>query len=130
MSTIVWELQGSQIIASEHHGNDLVLQLQPFYILKTLAGSIEQTRWKQQGSLLIKNARLADQKTLCGTIRTGQLSHNAFVYRDEVPMPVSVQGDICLQLKMNDEAEEWIIECEQLVLQPHGPEKYVTHISI
>ena len=130
MSTIVWELQGSHIVAAEHQGDDLVLQLEPFFILKSLAGSIEQTRWKQQGRLLLKNATLSGEPDLTGTISSGQLSHNAFVYRDEVPMPVSVQGEISLRLNLDNAADELVIDCEQLVLQPQGLEKYVTHISI
>jgi len=130
MSTIVWELQGSCIVAAERQGEDLVLQLEPFLLLKSLAGSIDQTRWKQQGSLLIKNATLSGQSDLTGTISSGQLTHNAFVYRDEVPMPVSVQGEVSLRLNLENAEDELVIDCEQLVLQPHGLEKYVAHISI
>jgi len=130
MSTIVWELQGSLIVSSERQGDDLVLQLEPFYILKALAGSIEKTRWKQQGSLLIKNARLSGEPNLTGTISSGQLTHNAYVYRDEVPMPISVHGEVCLRLLLEETDEALEVKCEQLVLQPRGLEKYVTHISI
>jgi len=130
MSTIVWEIQGSQIVAADRQGDDLVLQLEPFFILKALAGSIEKTRWKQQGSLLLKNATLSRESDLTGTVSSGQLSHNAYVYRDEVPMPISVMGNVSLRLKLDNAEDELVIDCEQLQLQPHGLEKYVTHISI
>ncbi len=129
MSTIVWELQGSQIVSITREGDDLVLQLEPFFLLKSLAGSIDQTRWQQQGSLLLRNVSFSGEMDLTGAISSGQLTHNAFVYRDEVPMPVSVQGEVSLQLKLVHEKNELLIECEQLELQPQGLEKYVAHIS-
>ncbi len=130
MSTTVWEFQGSQIVSAEHSGNDLVLHLQPFYILKSLAGSAEQTRWKQQGQLLITNAKTNFDQDLSGTIASGQLSHNAFVYRDEVPIPISIQGEISLQFTLEDSSLKLEITGDQASLHTEGLEKYVTHVTI
>ncbi|HED15539.1 MAG TPA: hypothetical protein ENI64_01785 [Gammaproteobacteria bacterium] len=129
MSTIVWEFRGSEITSINREGDNLVLQLAPFFLLKSLAGSIDQTRWKQQGQLLIKQATLSGSTDPVGTVRSGQLTHNAFVYRDEVPMPVSVQGEVSLRLKLEGVEDELVIDCELLELQPQGLEKYVAHIS-
>jgi len=129
MSTLVWEFAGSQIVSIKREGDDLVLQLEPFFLLKSLAGSIDQTRWQQHGKLLIKNATIAGGIDLTGIISSGQLTHNAFIFRDEVPMPVSVQGEISLRLNMNNGEDELVIDCDQLELQPRDLEKYVAHIS-
>jgi len=128
MSTLVWEFEGSQIVSIKHEGDDLVLQLEPFFLLKSLAGSIDQTRWQQQGKLVIKNATISGKTDVTGIISSGQLTHNAFVFRDEVPMPVSVQGEVSLRLKVGNE-DELVIDCEQLELLPLGLEKYVAHIG-
>jgi len=129
MSTLVWELAGSRIVSIKREGDDLVLQLEPFFLLKSLAGSIDQTRWQQQGKLLIRNATISGKADPTGIISSGQLTHNAFVFRDEVPMPVSVQGKVSLRLNLDNEEDELVIDCDQLELQPQGLEKYVAHIS-
>ena len=55
------ELKGSEIEAIDYDGDRLEIRFARAYLVKSMTGSAERTRWWQAGSLVIEGAEVAER---------------------------------------------------------------------
>lgn len=89
------ELPGSQIAAVTVDGPTIRIRLEPAYLIKTMTGSVERTRWQQNGDLVFDHAELDDSQDLPplpAACSGGDVGENIYTYRDMIPVPLNSRG--------------------------------------
>jgi len=89
------ELRGSKIAAVSLDGQDIRIRFEPAFLIKTMTGSVERTRWRQNGELVFENAELDDSQglpPLPAECSGGDVGENVYTYRDMVPVPLNSRG--------------------------------------
>jgi hypothetical protein len=89
------ELNGCQIAGVDVDGDTVTVRFEPAYLIKTMTGSIERTRWRQNGALVFTDAELDDDEpvpALPGECVGGDVGENVYTYRDMVPVPLDSHG--------------------------------------
>ena len=72
-----------------------------------MTGSVERTRWWQNGALVFEGAELddeADLSMLPAACSGGDVGENIYTYRDMVPVPLESRGRAHCALKVGDNA--------------------------
>ena len=94
------ELSGSEIDAMSLRDGCLRIHFSRAYIVKTMTGSQERTRWWQSGDLVMEGAQMASDlpegPLVCDG---GDIDDNVFTYRDMVPIPLDTRGRIRCYLR-------------------------------
>ena len=89
------ELPGSKIAAVTIDGDTVRIEFEPAYLVKSMTGSAERTRWRQNGALGFEGAELDSDQALpelpaeCGG---GDVGENVYTYRDMIPVPLESRG--------------------------------------
>lgn len=125
------DLVGSRITAVETDGDTVRVRLEPAYLIKTMTGSVERTRWWQNGYLVFTAAALRDQEvlnSLPGECAGGDVSENIYTYRDMLPVPLESAGQASCSLKIKDSDDLLQIDAEGVVLELEDVAKYIEHI--
>lgn len=124
------DLVGSKIAAVNVDGDVVKVCFEPAYLIKTMTGSTEQTRWWQNGCLVFDGAELVedDQPTLPAECIGGDVGENVYTYRDMVPVPLESRGRAHCALKLADQDAVLRVEAEAVTLELEGIAKYIEHI--
>ncbi len=89
------ELKGSEIETIAVDGDRLEIRFARAYLIKTMTGSVERTRWWQAGALMIEGATVSEQPPDGPLVCLGgDLEANIYVYRDMIPVPLVQRGRI------------------------------------
>ena len=125
------DLCGSRISRVEVDGDTVKLRFEPAYLVKTLTGSVERTRWWQNGYLVFEGATLEDASVmdeLPADCAGGDVGENVFTYRDMLPVPLKSAGHAHCDLRLKDSEHSLRIEAKGLHLELEGVAKYLEHI--
>lgn len=124
------ELPGSEISAISLQDGRLRLSFSRAYIVKTMTGSHERTRWWQSGDLIIEGAK-PDSGLPTGPLACtgGDIDDNVFTYRDMIPIPLDTRGRVRCELGFEGIDTRLIVSGETLKLQMEGVPKYIEHIK-
>ena len=123
------ELPGSEIEAVVIEGDDIRVRFARAYIVKTMTGSVERTRWWQAGDLVFEGAELdGELPALPAVCAGGDILDNVFTYRDMVPVPLESRGRTGCDLKVDDDERRIRINAEALRLDFVDVPKYIEHI--
>lgn len=123
------ELQGSEIEAVVIEDDDIRVRFARAYIVKTMTGSVERTRWWQAGDLVFEGAELdGELPTLPAVCAGGDILDNVFTYRDMVPVPLESRGRTGCDLKIADDQRRIRINAEALRLDLVDVPKYIEHL--
>lgn len=98
-------LMGSKIAAVEVDGDTVRIQFEPAYLIKHMTGSVERTRWWQNGALVFEEAEIDDDGTLPALpaeCAGGDVGENVYTYRDMIPVPLASRGRAHCALKVGD----------------------------
>lgn len=123
------ELPGSTIVAVAIDGETIRIEFQPAYLIKSMTGSVERTRWSQNGALVFEGAELAEQDPLpefpveCGG---GDIGENVYTYRDMIPVPLNSRGHAHCALKLGDTMLR--VSAAAVRLDMEGVPKYIEHL--
>jgi hypothetical protein len=123
------ELPGSRISAVDIDGETIRVVLEPAYLVKTMTGSVERTRWWQNGALVFEGARLDDGQplpTLPADCDGGDVGENIYTYRDMVPVPLVSHGRAHCALKVGEAVIR--VEATGVRLDLDGVPKYIEHL--
>lgn len=99
------ELAGSTISAVQADGDQVRVVFAPAYLVKSMTGSVERTRWWQNGALVFDQAELDDSEplpALPAECAGGDVSENVYTYRDMIPVPLSSRGQARCALRVGD----------------------------
>jgi len=124
------ELPGSKVTAVEIDGDTVRVVFEPAYLVKSMTGSVERTRWWQDGALVFEEARLDDEAGLPefpAECRGGDVGENVYTYRDMIPVPLASRGRAHCVLKFDDE-RLIRIEAGGVRLEMVAVPKYIEHL--
>jgi hypothetical protein len=123
------ELPGSQIAAIDIDGDVIRVVFEPAYLVKTMTGSVERTRWWQNGALVFDDAELDEDQPLPelpGVCLGGDVGENVYTYRDMVPVPLESRGRAYCALQVGDRTIR--VQASGVRLEMDGVPKYIEHL--
>ena len=123
------DLKGSKISAVTVEGDTVKVRFEPAYLIKTMTGSVERTRWWQNGELVFSAAQLDEASPIPGLPAEcggGDVGENVYTYRDMIPVPLESMGHAHCDLRVGEGAIRVQAEGVRLVLEDVA--KYIEHI--
>lgn len=124
------ELPGSVIAGVEVSGDIVKVFFDPAYLIKTMTGSAERTRWHQRGALVFEGAELrVDLPPLPAECSGGDVGENIYTYRDMIPIPLESHGRAHCKLKVEGSDLAICIEAKSVRLVLEDSAKYIEHIK-
>ena len=80
------DLPGSEIESVSMEDGKLIVRFSRAYLIKTLSGSAERTRWWQAGALILDDAEVDGELPDCPCVCDGgDVGENVYTYRDMLP---------------------------------------------
>jgi hypothetical protein len=123
------DLPGSKIVSVSKDGDDVRVRFEPAYLIKIMTGSVERTRWWQNGELVITNADIEDElPTLPADCAGGDVGENVYTYRDMVPVPLESAGHAHCALKFEGSDAMIRVSGDGVKLELEDVPKYIEHI--
>jgi hypothetical protein len=120
---------GSEIERVVHEDSRVTVSFSPFYILVSLGGAEERTRWRQAGEMVIEDARIDDDFPRCPcVVAAGEFRNNMYLYKDLVPLPLDSRGDVACTLRFEGTDDSTTLSGSSIRLNPLGERKYIEHI--
>lgn len=129
MDSINIDLKGSEIAGFDLVDGTLTIRFSRAYLIKTLTGSAEMTRWWQAGTLTIEDADLESALPAGPQICAGgDLQENIYTYRDMIPIPFSSRGHIRCELRLEGEQDALIATGKAARLDMLETPRYIEHL--
>ena len=125
------ELVGSQISRVEVDGDTVRIRFEPAYLIKTMTGSVERTRWWQNGWLVFEQAELEDEAVLAdlpADCAGGDVGENIYTYRDMLPVPLESAGQAHCDLALAGNERRIRVSGRAVRLELEDVAKYIEHI--
>lgn len=130
METSTIDLVGSTISGVEQLGDEVKVHFSPAFIIKTMTGAQENTRWKQSGAIVFGNATLESSDiTFPQTCTGGDVGENIYTYRDMVPLPLESRGHTHCNIKLQDSDTNIVISGETIHTEMIATPKYIEHFT-
>jgi hypothetical protein len=98
-------------------------------LIKTMTGSVERTRWWQNGELVFSGAELDGESPLPdlpAECSGGDVGENVYTYRDMIPVPLESVGHAHCDLHVGAAGIRVQAQGVRLVLEDVA--KYIEHI--
>lgn len=123
-------LPGSVISAVTVDGETVRVDFSPAYLIKHMTGSVERTRWHQEGALVFEGAELQEADALGefpAECLGGDVGENVYTYRDMIPVPLESRGRAHCALKL---AGDRVIQVDATAvrLEMIDVPKYIEHL--
>lgn len=123
------DLSGSEVESIQQNGDRIIVRFSCAYIIKTIAGSVERTRWRQAGELIFEAVELESTLPTCPCVCTGgDVGHDIYTYRDMLPLPFESPGPSHCNLRFDDGAKQLVLHGGRVVLKLEDRARYVEHI--
>lgn len=123
------ELAGSRVAGVEIDADRVRVLFEPAYLVKTMTGSVERTRWWQNGALVFEGAEIdpeAAQPSFPADCTGGDVGENVYTYRDMIPVPLASRGRAhCLLRFAGGEVR---IHGDAVRLELEGVARYIEHV--
>ncbi len=124
------ELPGSIITDIRVLDEEVRVRFEPAYLIKTMTGSDERTRWRQNIELVFDDGELLEGGTIVlpATCSGGDVGENIYTYRDMVPIPLESRGRAHCDLRLEGSSLRIKVEAEGVRLEREGLPKYIEHL--
>jgi len=124
------ELPGSIIADIRVLDEEVRVRFEPAYLIKTMTGSDERTRWRQNIELVFENADLLEGGTidLPAACTGGDVGENIYTYRDMVPIPLESRGQAHCDLGVEGGSLRIRIQAEGVRLHREDMPRYIEHL--
>jgi len=123
------ELSGSQVAAVTVDGEQIRIEFEPAYLVKSMTGSTERTRWHQNGTLVFDGAEVDSSSAMPvfpARCTGGDVGENVYTYRDMIPVPLESRGQAHCALKFG--AAELRVTARAVRLEMLDVPKYIEHL--
>jgi hypothetical protein len=123
------ELPGSKVSAVSVDGDTVRIRFDPAYLIRIMTGSIERTRWWQNGSLVFEGAELDEGgplPELPATCTGGDVGENVYTYRDMIPVPLVSRGAAHCLLKLGQ--AQIRVRAKAVRLEMDDVPRYIEHL--
>jgi len=129
LDSIQIHLPGSQIESISVASGTLRIAFSRAFLVKSMTGSKERTRWWQAGSLILEGVE-DPPPSPAGPLMCagGDIDDNVYTYRDMVPIPFSSRGHIRFRLRFEGVEEPLDVEGTSARLDLLDVAKYIEHI--
>jgi len=129
MDTSSIELPGSQIDSIVQEHGSLRIRFSRAYIVKSMTGSAELTRWWQSADLILEGAVAAAELPRGPLVCAGgDLDENLYTYRDMLPLPLESRGRIRCELSFRDTDARLVAKAERVRLALDAAPRYIEHV--
>lgn len=129
MDSSTIELVGSNIQEVVVDGDTVRIRFAPAYIVKTLTGSTERTRWWQNGELVFAGAQVEGElPPLPSICLGGDVGENVYTYRDMIPVPLRSRGHVRCDLRVEGSDARIRAFGEAVELRMEDVPKYIEHV--
>jgi hypothetical protein len=124
------DLPGSVISGVALSGNEVRIRFEPAYLVQTMTGSEERTRWKQNIVLVFEDAQLLEggDANFPATCAGGDVVENVYTYRDMVPVPLESRGQAGCNLVLEGSDIPIRVEAGGVRLEREDLPRYIEHI--
>ncbi len=123
------ELPGSEIERVTLSDGCLRIHFSRAYIIKTMTGSSERTRWWQAGDLIMDQAEVEGELPVGPAVCAGgDVEENIYTYRDMIPIPLESRGHTRCALKIRDSDAQIIASGTTVRLELEATPKYIEHL--
>jgi hypothetical protein len=123
------ELPGSEIDSITLAEGRLSVHFSRAYILKTMTGSVERTRWWQVANLLIEGAEVRGEIPAAPLVCDGgDVDDNVFTYRDMIPIPLDSRGRTGCDLRFRGGDARLSVTGETIRMEMVDVPKYIEHV--
>ncbi len=123
------ELPGSEVGSIRFEDQDLILSFARAYIIKTISGSAERTRWWQAGELVFEQAELEGEIPQCPAVCSGgDVGENIYTYRDMIQIPLQGEGIAHCDLGFFGSEARLKVRAARVRLVMQDRPRYVEHI--
>lgn len=123
------DLPGSEVESIQQEGDRVTVRFSCAYIIKTIAGSVERTRWRQSGELVFEEAELDGEIPTCPCIcEGGDVGHDIYTYRDMLPLPFESPGPSHCKLRFADGDHVLELQAQRVTLKLEDRPRYIEHI--
>ena len=129
MDSSTIELVGSRIAGVVVDGDVVRIRFEPAYIVKSMTGSAERTRWWQNGELVFAGAeRDGELPLLPADCTGGDVGENVYTYRDMIPLPLQSRGHVRCDLRVEGSDARIRVIGTAVELRMEGVPKYIEHV--
>lgn len=124
------ELPGSRITDIRLVDDEVRIRFEPAYLIKTMTGSEERTKWRQNIELIFENGELLEggALNLPGICHGGDVGENIYTYRDMIPVPLESRGQAHCDLEMEGGVARVRVQAQGVRLVCEGMPKYIEHL--
>lgn len=123
------DLHGSQVSSIELEGATLRLRFSKAFLIKTMTGSNERTRWWQAGDLVIDDPDLSTPLPSGPLVcQGGDIEDNIYTYRDMIPVPLNSRGHARCRLNFEGLSEPLEASGRGVRLEMQDIPRYIEHI--
>ncbi|RTZ71516.1 MAG: hypothetical protein DSZ00_10280 [Gammaproteobacteria bacterium] len=124
------ELPGSVIQGVTRSHGEIRIRFEPAYLIQTMTGSEERTRWRQNIVLIFEDAELLEGESLelPATCAGGDVTENVYTYRDMVPVPLESRGRAGCDLTLEGSDARLRVEAGGVRLEREDLPRYIEHI--
>ncbi|UHD14195.1 hypothetical protein LT988_12820 [Thiocapsa bogorovii] len=129
MDSMSIDLKGSEISSIDLEDGRLSLHFSRAYLVKTMTGSSERTRWHQAGDLVIEGVEEAPMIPSGPLVCLGgDIEENIFTYRDMVPVPLESRGHARCALMFEGFSDPFVAQGTTVKLEMHDTPRYIEHL--
>ena len=129
MDATTIDLPGSEIESIRLEDEKLIVRFSRAYLVKTLSGSVERTRWWQAGELIFDAAEVEGELPASPCVCAGgDVGENVYTYRDMLPLPLESRGRAHCSLKFRDRPETLVAQAGGVRLVMDDRPHYIEHI--
>lgn len=129
MDTSSIELPGSEVERIEIEGDRVTIRFSPAYIIKSMTGSNERTRWRQVGELIFTGVEIESTPPTCPCVCSGgDVGENVYTYRDMIPIPLQSQGHSHCDLRFEGTDHRLVVKGASVTLNLEDRPHYIEHI--
>ncbi len=123
------ELAGSEVATIHFEVDVLRVNFSRAYIIETMTGSEERTRWWQAGDLVLEGVELEGEVPQGPLVCTGgDVVENIYTYRDMIPIPLDSQGHTRCDLGFVGTGKRLRASGRRVRLEMKDVPKYLEHI--
>lgn len=129
MDSSTIELVGSRILGVAVDGGTVRVRFEPAYIVKSMTGSTERTRWWQNGELVLEGAEVdGDLPPLPADCVGGDVGENVYTYRDMIPVPLRSRGQARCDLRVEGSEAHIRVAGSAIELRMEEVPRYIEHV--